>query len=112
MNLFRIFRHPADLQDLTPDELYEKLSSHPVIIDVRTPREFASGHIEGAVSVPLGKESTAGDRWPLGADVVLICKTGHRSQAAAATLLERGFEHVSHLKGGMDAWRRTNKPMV
>ncbi len=112
MNIFRLFRHPDNLQDLTPDELQAKLSSHPLIIDVRTPREFRSGHIEGALSVPLGNESAMLDRWPLDAEVVLICKTGHRSQAAAATLLSNGFERVFHLKGGMDAWRRAGKPMA
>ncbi|NMP24450.1 rhodanese-like domain-containing protein [Sulfobacillus harzensis] len=111
-NLFRLFRHPEDLRDLTPDELQEKLISNPVVIDVRTTREFEAGHIAGAVSIPLGQESSAITRWPADADVVLICKTGHRSQAAAATLLRQGFRQVSHLKGGMDAWRRASKPVV
>ncbi len=110
-NIFALFRHPKELQDLTSDELQEKILTHPVLIDLRTVREFEAGHIAGAVSIPLGQESSVVARWPVDADVVLICKTGHRSQAAAGALLAQGFQHISHLKGGMDAWRRSGKPI-
>ncbi|MDI3316881.1 MAG: rhodanese-like domain-containing protein [Bacillota bacterium] len=112
--LLDLFRHPRGLADLTPDQLEALLEARPdlVLIDVRTRREFRAGHIEGALSYPLGSEARlARDAGP-SQKVVLVCKTGHRSQAAAAELLRRGFRDVSHLAGGMDAWRRARKPEV
>lgn len=110
MNLFRLLQHPAGLLDLTADAVENQLSQGPVIIDVRTAREYAQGHIPGAISIPLGHEQDIAQKWSRDTHVILICKTGHRSQAAAATLLKLGFQHVSHLKGGMDAWRQSRKP--
>lgn len=106
MNLLRLFQHPKELVDLTPSELDERLPSYAAVVDVRTPREYQQGHIPGAISIPLGREGSLAGRWPQEAELVLICKTGHRSQAAAATLLGMGFQRVSHLKGGMGAWNK------
>lgn len=113
LNLTRLFQHPRGLQDLTPNQLATKLGDVPpvTLIDVRTPREYKSGHIPGAVTIPLGKEHTVVGTWDTTTDIILICKTGHRSQAAAATLLNLGYSHISHLKGGMDAWRREGNPV-
>lgn len=110
MNLLRLFRHPKNLVDMTPADLHRRLSPDLVLIDVRTPREYRSGHIRGAISAPLGHEAVAAKRSPTDAAVVLVCKTGHRSQAAAATLLDLGYTNVAHLKGGMDAWSRAGLP--
>lgn len=112
MNIMKLFHHPRSLVDFTPDQLQAGLKEHsPLLIDVRTPREYRAGHIAGAISIPLGQERMLGETISLDADVVLICKTGHRSQAAASTLLQLGFRQVSHLQGGMDAWRRSGKPV-
>jgi len=112
MKLLQMFRHPVDLVDLTPDQLFDHLGNKPLLVDVRTAGEYRGGHIEGAVSLPWGGEQRVADDWPQDTDVVLICKTGHRSQAAANTLLKLGFGRVSHLKGGMDAWKHAGKPWV
>lgn len=114
VNPLNLFRHPQQLKDLTPEALSALVgqSAPPLLLDVRTNREYAKAHISGAVSMPLGTEHTAVEQYPKDGEVVLICKTGHRSQAAAITLLQAGFTNVSHLQGGMDAWRRTHHPTV
>ncbi|PSR20166.1 MAG: rhodanese-like domain-containing protein [Sulfobacillus acidophilus] len=110
MNFTNLFRHPSGLVDLTPDELEGRLGPSVLVIDVRTHWEYARGHIAGAISIPLGREDQVVQRWSPDSPLVLVCKTGHRSQAAAATLFARGFEQISHLAGGMDAWRLARKP--
>jgi rhodanese-related sulfurtransferase len=82
------------------------------IIDVRTPREFADGHINGAVNVPI---QSLPRRLPdLGLDVskpvVTICKTAHRSVPATRLLRRRGFD-ASQLAVGLDEWRRRHLPL-
>ncbi len=81
------------------------------ILDVRSPREFVQGHIQGAVNAPLGTTGGACKDWSRETPIALVCLSGHRSQAAAAELLRMGFSDVSHLTGGMIAWRRARLPL-
>ncbi len=102
-----LFRHPKQLVDLTPAELELFIQEHEaVLVDVRTPGEYHSGHVKGAQPAPLGTTASQLSGLDRNAPVVLICKTGHRSQAAAWELIGMGFTSVHHLKGGMDTWKR------
>jgi rhodanese-related sulfurtransferase len=112
VNLFRLFQHPKNLVDLTPQALADKLSEPGVlIVDVRTRQEFLAGHLQGARHAPLGKTGQLMANTDRDTPVVLICKTGHRSQAAARELLDLGFTQVHHLAGGIDRWRRQGMPL-
>ena len=76
------------------------------VIDVRTPQEWAGGHIEGALHIPvddIGRRlhEVARD----GRKLYVICAGGGRSQAAATWLANRGFLNVHNVEGGMGAWR-------
>jgi rhodanese-related sulfurtransferase len=81
------------------------------LIDVRTPTEFAAGHIAGALNLPLETvESRVNDIDATGR-VVLVCKAGTRAQMAARILAPcRPMAAV--LEGGMDAWFRAARPVV
>ena len=111
--MFRLLHHPRALKDLAARELARRLDAGEELqlVDVRRPYEYHRGHIAGAVSVPLGAERRGLSDWPHDAPVVLICLSGHRSQAAAANLLDMGFRDVSHLEGGMLAWLRARLPI-
>lgn len=113
MNLLNLFRRPAGLKDLDPGQLEHRLavSPCPVLIDVRTALEYNSSHIQGAQHYPLGKESLLVQELDKHTPLILLCKTGHRSQAAARTLLDRGFSDISHLAGGMDCWKKEKRPV-
>ncbi|QSO53617.1 rhodanese-like domain-containing protein [Alicyclobacillus curvatus] len=112
MNIFNLFRHPRELQDFSPQDILERIQQNPkmVILDVRTPMEYKSGHIANAKSYPLGQESVIARDYPPDIPLLLICKSGHRSQAAAAALMRLGFRQLSHLQGGMDRWKREGFP--
>lgn len=88
-------------------------SPAPQLVDVRSPDEFASGHVAGAVNVPIGSFSA---RLPdLGLDpsrpVVAICLSAIRSAPAVRMLRAQGFD-AAHLAGGMHAWRAAGLPEV
>ena len=98
---------------MTADGARRFLASHPeaLVLDVRNPDEWDDqyGHIEGARQIPLPELS---DRVAeIGAwkekPVMLVCRVGVRSQAAAEMLARRGFRQVINLEGGMVAWRET-----
>ncbi len=76
-----------------------------ILVDVRTPAEFAAGHIDGAVNIPVDglaqRVSELGD--PTGA-VVVYCRSGARSSRAKGMLERAGFTTVSDL-GAMSNWR-------
>lgn len=82
-----------------------------LLIDVRSASEFATGHIPGAIHMPLEQvESRVGD---LGANlpIILICKGGQRARMAAA-LIETCRPEAKVLEGGTDAWSKAGLPLV
>lgn len=113
MNLFHLFQHPKNLVDLDPAVLAGKLSDPGIlIVDVRTRQEYLAGHLKGARHAPLGKTGQLMANTDRDTPLVLICKTGHRSQAAARELLDLGFTQVHHLAGGIDRWRSQGMPLT
>jgi len=79
------------------------------LIDVREPSEYASEHIPGAKLVPLSKFNPS--QIPsTHKRIVLHCQSGNRSTQAAQKLLTSGFEQVTHLQGGIAAWKQAGYP--
>lgn len=99
-----------------PAELERLRRQHPELrmIDVRTPAEFASGHISGSYNVPLPdlaehrQELTASGAGP----VVLICRSGRRADTAQGELLAAGLDDVHVLTGGVLAWEAAGRPLT
>ncbi|MEV4283050.1 rhodanese-like domain-containing protein [Actinoplanes xinjiangensis] len=80
-----------------------------VLLDVRSPDEYAGGHLPGAVNVPLDEVEAAASRYA-GQDVVTVCHSGARS-LAAALLLSAAGARVQSLAGGTEAWRQAGHPV-
>lgn len=76
----------------------------PVVIDVREAREFRQGHIPAAINISLSRLLTEPPDLAFDAPVVLACRTGRRSQRAAAILRNRGLADIRILRGGMQTW--------
>ena len=82
------------------------------VIDVREADELTSptGRIDVAEHVPLDAVERAAERWDRDAPVVLVCRSGRRSERAAETLRALGFRRVASLTGGMLAWNSLGLP--
>ena len=80
-------------------EVVESMKSEYVIIDVRTPAEYNSGHVTNAKNIPLARISTAGEELPKDKNVVifLYCLSGARSGSAASVLKKKGYTAVKNL---------------
>ena len=74
------------------------------LLDVRQPEEFAQGHIQGAVSMPLGNLPNSYKQIPKGVKLVVYCRSGHRSGQAVSFLLAQGYDKAVSLAGGYTAW--------
>jgi glyoxylase-like metal-dependent hydrolase (beta-lactamase superfamily II)/rhodanese-related sulfurtransferase len=83
------------------------------LVDVRTPAEFETVRIAGAVNLPLDRLDAVAllDRIGADAPVYCVCQTGTRSQLAAATLRSAGFQRVVHVDGGTNAWAMAGLPV-
>lgn len=81
------------------------------LVDVREPREWADGHIPGAVHIPLGDLTRRAGELDKSRPVVAICRSGQRSLAATDALLDLGFSDVASMNGGMIAWAEAGKPV-
>lgn len=78
-----------------------------LILDVRSPEEFAAGHVPGAVNVPYTylPASISELKDAANKDIVIYCESGVRAERAASRLRENGFTRLLHLDGDMKAWR-------
>jgi rhodanese-related sulfurtransferase len=81
------------------------------LIDVRTPGEFASGRIHGAINVPINQLRSVLPALKIDRNqpVIAICQTAHRSPPAVRLLRQAGFS-AQQLRGGMIAWNRAKFP--
>ena len=85
-----------------------------LVVDVRDPGEYGSGHILGAKNVPLSRIDAGGaEIAPKRKDkpVIVYCDTGNRSQKAAAALRNQGFARTVNLAGGLGAWQQAGLPL-
>jgi len=82
-----------------------------ILVDVRTPGEFASGYIPGAINIPVEQLSSRLSELPQDAEIVLYCRSGNRSASAARTLSQAGYSDIYDL-GGIIAWQRANLPIT
>jgi len=86
---------------------------HPYILDVRSAREFARGHIEGANLLPIREfQYRVNELAPHKEEPIFIyCRSGNRSTVAAKILLDQGFERVYNLRYGIIEWAREGLPV-
>jgi len=96
---------------VTVDDVPDPLPAGLVVLDVREDDEWAGGHLEGAVHVPLGQLPGRLDEVPRDGQVLVYCKVGGRSAQATAYLQQAGVDAVN-LDGGILAWQRAGRPVV
>ncbi len=83
-----------------------------LVLDVRNCAEWREGHIAGASHVALGDLNAEIARIPRDREVVVSCASGYRASAAASLLQHAGFDRVSLMAGGMDAWLLADLPVT
>ena len=80
------------------------------LLDVREPWEVAQGRIAGSLCIPLNEIPSRLQELDAAAEIIVMCKSGVRSQRVAEFLTARGFDRISNLKGGINAWVRDVDP--
>jgi rhodanese-related sulfurtransferase len=101
-------------QSVGPMDAVRLLNQGALVLDVRSQAEFDSGHILDAKHVPQDQLASSAEALKKYKDKVVIacCESGMRSGAAARVLQAQGYTKVVNLKGGLQAWRTENLPLV
>ncbi len=104
---------------LTPNDAYTMIQKNKtnkdfVILDVRTPDEFASGHIEGAINVDYNSEGFKTDisKHDKNRTYLVYCRTGRRTRGAVKIMTEQGFSRIYLIKGDFIQWQAEHLPVV
>jgi rhodanese-related sulfurtransferase/rubrerythrin len=96
--------------DLNSSELKKYIFEHEeddyILLDVRQPKEYAKGHIPGAILIPLGELETRVIELDQGKDIIIYCRSGKRSRIAAFFITASGisFKAVYNLERGIAGW--------
>jgi rhodanese-related sulfurtransferase len=97
----------------SPEEVHEAFHNNKiVIIDVRTPQEFAFEHIEGVLLAPLATFEPENLPTQDGKRIVFHCGSGARSRKVAEKCLAAGMDPIAHLDGGFAAWKAAGLPYI
>ena len=92
-------------------ERQQKGDEATYVLDVRSPEEYASGHVPGAVNIPYDQIASRMAEVPKDKDVVLYCKSGRRAGIAAEVLAGQGYTRLQHLEGDIVAWVDKGRPV-
>ncbi len=106
---------PANGAELTADAFATAMTApKTVLLDVRTPEEFAAGHLQGATNIDLNGGNFEALVGALDTSVpyALYCRSGNRSGTALGIMKGLGFTSTYHLGGGIGAWTQSGRALV
>jgi rhodanese-related sulfurtransferase len=92
-------------------EAVAKLQEGALLLDVREISEWNAGHAPEAIHIPLGELASHLGRLDLAQDIVVICRSGRRSNDAAGALRSVGFD-AYNFAGGMQAWQQAGRDVL
>ncbi len=102
--------------EVQPAEAAKTLTAEPdiTILDVRTPAEFAGGHLPGAVNIDVegGTFDQQVAALPKDDTYLVYCHSGNRSGVATEAMAKAGFTHLLDLQGGVTAWQQAGGTLV
>ena len=96
----------STFQEIKGQELQKMLDSKESIslVDIRDARDYAKGHIPGAINIPFSDFSERSKELKTDMKIVLVCYSGGTSKSAAQFLVSKNYTKVSSVKGGMMDW--------
>jgi hydroxyacylglutathione hydrolase len=83
-----------------------------VILDVREPEEYQTGHVPGAINIPQAELASRLEELPKDRPILLVCQSGMRSVRSAQFLKQAGLTRVASVTGGTSAWSGAGRPLV
>lgn len=108
----RASSNPAGLpQEITVSEAFNKYQNGAFVLDVRTQEEWDEYHAPNTTLIPLDQLPSRLNEVPQDREIVVVCRSGNRSQRGRDILLNAGFQQVTSMKGGLNEWRASGYPI-
>ncbi len=98
-------------REINVDEAYGKYQSGTFVLDVRTLEEWNEFHAPNSTLIPLDQLAARISELPRDKEIVVVCRSGNRSQQGRDILLNAGFQQVSSMAGGLTEWRTKGYPI-
>lgn len=98
-------------REIGVDEAYGKYQSGAFVLDVRTVEEWNEFHAPNSTLIPLDQLPARMNELPRDKEIVVVCRSGNRSQQGRDILLGAGFEQVTSMAGGLNEWRTKGYPI-
>lgn len=95
---------------ISVSEASAKRDAGAFILDVRQPDEWNAVHIPGATLIPLDQLAARVNEVPRDQEVVVVCRSGNRSQQGREILKNAGFQQVTSMSGGLNQWSAAGRP--
>ena len=99
-------------REISVAEALAKKDAGVFILDVREPAEWNEFRIASSILIPLGELESRVNELPRDQEIVVVCRTGHRSALGRDTLLNAGFTQVVSMAGGLTEWKAAGYPTV
>ena len=97
--------------NVSVDEAYSMVQDGAFVLDVREVSEWNEFHAPGTTLIPLDELASRLDELPRDRQIVVVCRSGNRSQQGRDILLAAGFTQVTSMTGGLNAWRLSGYPI-
>ena len=99
---------------IEPGEAHRALEAGeaPQLVDVREASEIEAMRVEGALNLPLSRLGALAPQLDRNRSVLLLCRSGNRAASAAAQLRSLGHRDIVVIRGGLDAWMKSGKPVL
>lgn len=98
-------------REISVKEAYSMYQNGTFVLDVRTQEEWNDYHAPGTTLIPLDQLASRVNEVPRDQPIVVICRSGNRSQEGRDILLQAGFTDVTSVSGGLNAWRAAGYPI-
>ncbi len=96
---------------ISVDEAYSMYQDGAFLLDVREDSEWDEYHVPGTTHIPLGELAARVDELPRDRQIVVVCRSGNRSQEGRDILLNAGFTQVTSMDDGLKTWRSRGYPI-
>jgi rhodanese-related sulfurtransferase len=98
--------------EINVDQAYDYYQQGYFLLDVREPSEWDEIHVPEATLIPLGELESRVNELPRDQEIIVMCRSGNRSQVGRDILKDAGFESVTSIAGGIQEWRASGYPTV
>lgn len=97
--------------EISVSEAFTKYQSGAFVLDVRTQEEWDEYHAPNTTLIPLDQLASRINELPKDREIVVVCRSGNRSQQGRDILLNAGFSQVTSMTGGLSEWRASGYPI-